>query len=186
VPRASDEGAGHLGSSAGDETALLVRSAQRGDREAYGELYRRFGPLVHGVLLAHAPEDDVRDLVHDVFLHAMSRLATIRDPMAFGAWLAQIARNMAKMKSRSRLKLVSLGESLVSERPSPDAALDAQRVLVALRSLPEAYRETLLLRLVEGMSGGQIAERTGLTPGSVRVNLHRGMEMLRTKLGGAA
>jgi RNA polymerase sigma-70 factor (ECF subfamily) len=40
----------------------------------------------------------------------------------------------------------------------------------------------LILRLVEGMSGQEIAERTGHTPGSVRVNLHRGMQMLREKL----
>jgi RNA polymerase sigma-70 factor (ECF subfamily) len=41
----------------------------------------------------------------------------------------------------------------------------------------------LLLRLIEGMTGPEIAERTGLTPGSVRVNLHRGMQQLRQKLG---
>ena len=56
-------------------------------------------------------------------------------------------------------------------------------VLAAIRRLPEAYRETLVLRLVEGMTGPEIAERTGLTPGSVRVNLHRGMQMLREALG---
>jgi hypothetical protein len=49
--------------------------------------------------------------------------------------------------------------------------------------LPEAYREPLILRLVEGMTGPEIATRTGLTPGSVRVNLHRGMQMLRERLG---
>jgi RNA polymerase sigma-70 factor (ECF subfamily) len=52
-----------------------------------------------------------------------------------------------------------------------------------IRGLPEAYRETLILRLVEGMTGPEIAERAGLTAGSVRVNLHRGMQMLREKLG---
>jgi RNA polymerase sigma-70 factor (ECF subfamily) len=57
-------------------------------------------------------------------------------------------------------------------------------VLATIRTLPEAYREPLLLRLVEGMSGSEIAERTGLTHGSVRVNLHRGMTLLRQKLGG--
>jgi len=48
--------------------------------------------------------------------------------------------------------------------------------------LPETYRETLILRLVEGMTGPEIATRTGLTHGSVRVNLHRGMQQLRAKL----
>ena len=56
-------------------------------------------------------------------------------------------------------------------------------MLEVVRSLPEAYRETLVMRLVEGMSGPEIAARTGMTPASVRVNLHRGMKMLREKLG---
>ena len=60
---------------------------------------------------------------------------------------------------------------------------EAQEIMSAIRSLPEAYRETLVLRLVEGMTGIEIAERTGLKLESVRVNLHRGMELLRQKLG---
>ena len=60
--------------------------------------------------------------------------------------------------------------------------LEAMAVLDAIRSLPEAYTETLVLRLVEGMTGAEIAERTGLTPASVRVNLHRGMKLLRERL----
>jgi RNA polymerase sigma-70 factor, ECF subfamily len=55
-------------------------------------------------------------------------------------------------------------------------------ILTCIRSLPEAYSETLILRLVEGMTGPEIASRTGMTPGSVRVNLHRGMQQLREKL----
>ena len=54
-------------------------------------------------------------------------------------------------------------------------------LLKALRDLPDAYREPLILRFVEGMSGPEIAAHTGLTHGSVRVNLHRGMQMLRQK-----
>ena len=60
--------------------------------------------------------------------------------------------------------------------------LDAERTLAAIRGLPEAYRETLMLRLAEGLTGPEISARTGLTPGSVRVNLHRGMTLLRTAL----
>ena len=60
---------------------------------------------------------------------------------------------------------------------------DALAVLGVIRTLPEAYRETLVLRLVEGMTGPEIAARTGLTAASVRVNLHRGMKQLRERLG---
>ena len=70
--------------------------------------------------------------------------------------------------------------------PSRDAASDlkveAQQALGAIRRLPEAYRETLLLRLVQGLTGPEIATLTGLTPESVRVNLHRGFKLLRETL----
>ena len=59
----------------------------------------------------------------------------------------------------------------------------AAAALAAIRSLPEAYHETLILRLVEGLTGPQIAVCTGLTQGSVRVNLHRGFKLLRESLG---
>jgi len=74
----------------------------------------------------------------------------------------------------------SLEEDAASTRDAD--RLEALAILDAVRALPEAYRETLTLRLVEGMTGAEIAERTGLTPASVRVNLHRGMKLLREKL----
>jgi RNA polymerase sigma-70 factor (ECF subfamily) len=69
------------------------------------------------------------------------------------------------------------------KRRGSASAGEATAILAAIRGLPEAYRETLILRLVEGFTGPEIAERTGLTAGSVRVNLHRGMQMLRERLG---
>jgi RNA polymerase sigma-70 factor (ECF subfamily) len=64
-----------------------------------------------------------------------------------------------------------------------DQVNKAAEILRTVRSLPEAYRETLILRLVEGMTGPEIAAKTGLSHGSVRVNLNRGMHQLREKLG---
>ena len=163
----------------------LVRAAQRGDRGAFAELYGRHGRMVHGILLAHAPRQEADDLVQDVFLAALARMHTLRDPGAFVKWIATIARNRARMLHRATRRLIALPDDL----PDPASASDGERlrseeVLAAIHRLPEAYREPLVLRLVEGMSGAEIAERTGLTPGSVRVNLHRGMKQLREELGG--
>ncbi len=160
--------------------AELVEAARAGDRSAYGRLYDRFAPMVHGLLLARVPRADVDDLVQDVFLQAMRRLAALRSPEAFGGWLAAIARNRARDHWRRGENTVELPAD-VAGAPHPEG--EALAVLVAIRRLPEAYRETLVLRLVEGMTGPEIAERTGLTPGSVRVNLHRGMQLLREALG---
>jgi RNA polymerase sigma-70 factor (ECF subfamily) len=161
--------------------AQLVAAAQAGDRAAYGRLYDRFAPMVYGLLLARVPRSDVDDLVQDVFLQAMRRLSSLRSAEAFGGWLATIARNRARDHWRRGEDTVELPDD-VAGAPHPEA--DALAVLAAIRRLPEAYRETLVLRLVEGMTGPEIAERTGLTPGSVRVNLHRGMLLLRETLGG--
>jgi RNA polymerase sigma-70 factor, ECF subfamily len=160
--------------------ARLVAEARDGNRAAFGHLYDRFAPLVHGVLLSRVLRSDVDDLAQDVFLQAMRRLGSLRNAEAFGPWLAAIARNRARDHWRRGEGTVELPED-VAGAPHPEG--EALSVLAAIRRLPEAYRETLVLRLVEGMTGPEIAERAGLTPGSVRVNLHRGMQMLRAALG---
>ena len=164
----------------------MVLAAQDGDRASFGRLYERYARMVHGVLLAKVPVQDVDDLTHEVFLRALHRLSTLREIGKFGAWLAAIARNMANDYHRRGVPNEVLTDEAPSNEVNPLAtAADedyAARVLEVIRSLPDAYRETLILRLVEGMTGPEIAARTGLTPGSVRVNLHRGMQQLRAKL----
>jgi RNA polymerase sigma-70 factor, ECF subfamily len=160
--------------------ALLVESVRRGDRESFGRLYDLYAPMVHGVLLARVPWGEVDDLVQDVFLVAFKRIHTLREAGAFGGWLAMIARNRAVDFHRRKRATEELPENLAQKVSVDPEAAEALRLI---RTLPEAYRETLVLRLVEGMTGPEIAERTGLTPASVRVNLHRGMKLLREKLG---
>jgi len=157
-----------------------VEAARHGDREAFGRLYEAHAPLVHGILFARLPSGLVDDLVQEVFLIALRRLSQLRDAACFGPWVAAIARNRARDVHRRGVR-----EEALPELPAPDGpSAEALAAVAALRSLPEAYSETLALRLVEGLTGPEIAERTGLTPGSVRVNLHRGMKLLRARLAG--
>jgi RNA polymerase sigma-70 factor (ECF subfamily) len=160
---------------------VLIAAARAGDRSAFGTLYERYVRMVHGLVLARVPHRDVDDIVQDVFMAAFERLPSLRDPAAFGGWLAAIARHRAVDYHRSSPQVAEL-----TDVAGPDLRQheDAYAVLAAIRALPDAYRETLTLRLVEGMTGPEIAQRTGLTPGSVRVNLHRGMRQLRTVLNG--
>ncbi len=163
------------------EDAVLVERARRGDDAAFSSLYARYARIIHAALLARVPRLDVDDLVQDVFLTAWKNLGNLRDPAAFGGWLSMIARNRAADLHRRDVQLVELPADL--QAPGSTAAqTEARAVLDIIRSLPAAYRETLILRLVEGMTGPEIAERTGLTAASVRVNLHRGMKLLREKL----
>ena len=169
------------------EDATWVAAARDGDRAAFGRLYERYARMVHGVLLAKVPVGDVDDLVQDVFIRALRRLSTLRETGSFGAWLTAIARNVANDYHRRSVPEESLTDDASDNEgqvrmSSRDHAGPAAAVLDVVRSLPDAYRETLILRLVEGMTGPEIAVRTGMTHGSVRVNLHRGMEQLRARL----
>ena len=160
--------------------AVLVTAALAGDRDGFGRLYDLYAPLVHGILLARVPRAEVDDLVQDIFLHAYRKLNTLRDRAAFGPWIAMIARNRAVDFHRRTRETVEITDEMGGSNTSDSRAAE---ILELIRSLPDAYRETLVLRLVEGMTGPEIAVRTGLTPASVRVNLHRGMKLLRAKMG---
>lgn len=163
------------------QEALLVRAVRHGDQDAFARLYSLYAPMVHGIVLARVPWSEVDDLVQDVFLVAIKKINSLREDAAFGGWLAMIARNRAMDYHRRKRETEELSDDLASKSHS-ESDREASRVLEVICGLPEAYRETLVLRLVEGMTGPEIAGRTGLTPASVRVNLHRGMKLLREKL----
>jgi len=161
---------------------VLVTAAVRGDQDAFARLYGRFGRVVHGLLAARVPHDVAEDLVQDVFLNAYSHLSDLRDPAAFGGWVCAMARRRAIDHYRRHAVTEPMSDAIASP-DKPDVMADGRRIIAVIHTLPEAYRETLVLRLVEGYSGPEIAELTGLSPGSVRVNLHRGFRLLRDKLG---
>lgn len=145
-------------------------------------LHERYAGMVHGMLLARVPVQEADDLVQDVFVHALGKVRGLRDPDSFGPWLAALTRSFAVRFHRRRRRAAALPDDLAGPDGASADRSEALRVLAAIRGLPEAYRETLVLRLVEGLTGPQIAACTGITHGSVRVNLHRGMRLLREKL----
>src|SRR5712692_389968 len=160
--------------------AKLIEAVLNGEQDCFARLYEMYAPMVHRILLARVPRAEVDDLVQDIFLHALRKLHTLRNAGAFSGWLAMITRNRAMDFYRSSRETVEVTEKTAGAK-SPNRI--AMEILDLIRNLPEAYRETLVLRFVEGMTGPEIASRTGLTAASVRVNLHRGVKMLREKMG---
>ncbi len=159
----------------------LVVAVQGGSRAAFGTLYDRFHRVVHAVVLARVSAADAGDIVQDVFADVWTKLGSLREPAAFPGWLLAMARHRAVDHVRRRQPVFEARDEGVAPPPTVEAA----RALQALRELPDTYRETLIMRLVEGLTGPEIAERTGMTPESVRVHLHRGMKLLRDRLGGS-
>ena len=163
------------------DVPALVRAAQHGDRSAFATLYERYTGMVHAIALSQLRGAEIADAVQETFLRALRKLKTLREAGAFGAWLSTIARNVVHDVERGRE-----AEGFESEEPSFNAPqeneMDAAAARRAIGDLPKAYRETVTLRVLHGMTGPEIARRTGHSAGSVRVNLHRGMKLLREKL----
>ena len=126
------------GDAVGDETRAdelrLIGAARDGDRGAFGALYTLYGRLVHGIVLARVPRTDVEDLVQDVFVQAMQRLASLRDPRAFGGWLAAIARNLATDHLRRAPRLAEMPQDLAA---SSNDRTQALAVLAIIRACPK-------------------------------------------------
>ncbi len=164
------------------DVARCVRQARHGSQQAFSTLYARFSPLVHGILLGRFAPAMADDLTQECFITAFMRLSQLQEDEKFGAWIAAIARRMRPPPEVGKTSDQDVND-VRDGGTAPEEVAEADRILRAITSLPEAYRETLMLRLAEGMSGPEIAALTGLTPQSVRVNLHRGMAKLRAALG---
>jgi RNA polymerase sigma-70 factor (ECF subfamily) len=163
------------------EVASLVHAAQAGDQSAFSELYRRYSGMVRSIALSRLPPDQSSDVVQEVFLRVLRTLKTLRAADAFGTWLGTIARHVVADAERQHRAITGQDqEPLGPETQDEEMRAEAARHAIAL--LPAAYRDTMSLRLIEGLTSREIAGRTGLTAGSVRVNLHRGMKLLRQRL----
>jgi RNA polymerase sigma-70 factor (ECF subfamily) len=176
------------------ESALAVR-AQNGDRAAFEELVRRCSRLVFTRLYVETGSvHQAEDLLQETFLLAYRSLHRLAEPARFRPWLLTITHNVlidaarrdARKKRTSPAATDSPVNAAADSGASPDEAAHQeearQRVLAALRSLPEEYRMPLALRYLTGADYDAIGEQLGLTNGSLRGFLHRGLKMLRDRL----
>ncbi len=175
-----------------DPDELLVSRSRGGDRMAFEELVRRTARAVYArIYLETGDAHRAEDLVQETFLTAWRCVGQMTDPTGFRPWLFSIAhstmvdaqrREMRKKRWGSRAPAEELGKLASAQPPPAEAAAreeSRQRVLGALRSLPEEYRLPLTLRYIGGADYQTIGQELGLTNGSLRGLLRRGMEMMR-------
>jgi RNA polymerase sigma-70 factor (ECF subfamily) len=178
-----------------DSEQTLVESARRGDRAAFEELVRRTSRLVFARLyLETGDPHHAEDLLQETMLTAFRSLGQLTEPAKFRAWLLRIAQNAAidaarrnqRLKRGATVPLPGHDQWRDPAATSPEERLaqdeTRQQVLKVLRSLPEEYRLPLTLRYLAGADYDSIQMQMGLTNGSLRGLLHRGLKMLREEL----
>jgi RNA polymerase sigma-70 factor (ECF subfamily) len=180
------------------DAALAIR-ARAGDRAAFETLLRRHARRVFARLYVATRGDAHRadDLVQETFVRAWQRLADLHEPAKFVGWVEQIAdhalidaaRRIGAIKrggERAKPQAADALDEVPDPRDSPlDRASDAEskrRAIDALASLPEAYRLPLTLRYLNDANYDDMARQLGISNGSLRGLLARGLAMLREKL----
>ncbi|MGA2032140.1 MAG: sigma-70 family RNA polymerase sigma factor [Thermoguttaceae bacterium] len=155
---------------------LLVLRCQAGDEDAFGELVARYQPRLRYYFRRMLPrEDQVDDVLQDVWLAAFRALPRLADPAALAAWLYRIARDKASVQWRKHRPEHPLEVSDLVEEPSCGDEFDHEDALeihAALDRLAPEHREILVLRFLEGMTYEQIAKVTGCPIGTVRSRLY--------------
>jgi RNA polymerase sigma factor (sigma-70 family) len=170
----------------------LVAAVRAGDDGAFEQLYhryqRRIGAYIYGMVHDHGRAEDI---TQDVFMSALRRMRATDTPIAFKPWVYEIAKNAcidAFRRSR-RAEEVSYDADegterlhLVSNGPTPDAAVDTRMSLDHLRGafggLSEAHHQILVMRELEGLSYRQIGEKLGMSRPSVESTLFRARRRL--------
>lgn len=179
----------------------LVRQAQRGDREAFALLIRRFERRVLAVAFAVLADGDAAgDVAQDAFVRAWQRMAELREPGRFGAWLCEITRNLARDTARNRVREARAHAAMVTAGgPSGNGhavsgdALDPalqlarqerdRRIEAALAVLDETSRAAVVLRYYENLGSREIGELLDLSASAVDMRLSRARGELRKLLG---
>lgn len=173
-----------------DTTTLVVR-AQAGDPTALAELVRLYGRRITGfVRLIIRQPDAVEDVTQIVFIKMFRRLASLRDPSVFEAWLFTLARNCGFdfLRARRCRPVLIAFDAGMNQIADPDRPGSTREILASLdRALMQLHPidRTLITQVVAGERYEDIAHRTGLSLASVKVRLHRARHLLRASMADA-
>ena len=183
------------GSRRHDNEASLACKARQGDSEALAQLLDDNWSWLKGLLYNILQDSDaVDEALQNTCLLVVDHISSLREPERFKAWLARVARNvgLAYRQKMSR-RPIQLDELLAAMRPDPEAgrALERlarreehERLLDAVKRLPEKYREVFILKHIENMSYAQIADILEITLTTVQIRLVRARRMIHNRLTG--
>jgi len=166
--------------------ADMIEAVLAGDREAFGELVRRYEGVVHAVAMGVLRDHHAaQDACQESFIAAYRSLAVLRQRDSFGAWIVKLARNEALTLVRRKWPEQPLGD-LSDELPAHqgNGRMDerSRRLLEAVTRLPEDQQAVVMLKYFAGHSIEEISQMTGQPAGTVGSQLHRARERLRERL----
>jgi RNA polymerase sigma-70 factor (ECF subfamily) len=174
---------GHIRSRSALPESQLVERSKHGDRDAFGEIVRRYQAFVYRQAWAYLRDDDAaRDIAQDVFIKAYRSLRYLRGDEALRPWLYRICRNRClNVIRRRRVEGESVHKPVVAGNSDVTLRLTLQR---SISRLDDPYREVVMLRYYNDLTYGEIAGVLGISISNVKVRLFRAKKMLKAMLEG--
>jgi RNA polymerase sigma-70 factor (ECF subfamily) len=173
-----------------DNDSQLVARAQRGDQDAFAELFRRYSDRVFRLalsILGRGFAAEAEDVAQEVFLKVHHALASFRGEAEFGSWIYRITFNQAvNLKARARFRKPHLDDTLLSHaaapEPGPQSLLETSRRDQALsqcmQALPEVYQSALRLYYWLDASVAEVAVLLDVPENTAKSYLHRARQLL--------
>jgi RNA polymerase sigma-70 factor (ECF subfamily) len=174
-----------------DEIVILVDRARLGDRSAYGQLVERFQPGVYALALARLRNPaEAQELVQEVFMHGMTKLAQLRDARCFAGWLRQITVRMAINRQSRHMLRQGADNDVLQNAPGAEASPLDQMVKAeqrdalwaALERLKATDRDTLVAFYIRGHSLKRMSRDFETPLGTIKRRLHVARNRLREQL----
>ena len=167
-----------------DDAALLRAFTERGDRQAMNVLFARHADAAYRVALRCCRNAaDAEDAVQTAFIEVLRHSAKYRGESAVRAWIFGFVVNATRHKAREEgRRAVREERASVSGEVAPDDRATKDAVRHAVQELPEHYRLPVWLHYCEGLSSPEVADALSLSENTVRSQLSRGVEELRTAL----
>ncbi len=166
----------------------LIQRIKQGELDSFQPLYERYLPAVHNRVRYMIPEADIEDVTQEVFIAVLKSLHSFRGESQFGTWLRTLTNyKVAEYYRRHNRKQDPPEAPILEAEQLPDGSSDLvleDRIALrkALGSLPEKYREVILLRFSEGMQFDEIARNMGSNLESVKSTFRRAVAALRRTL----
>jgi len=168
----------------------LVRACQRGDIEAFEQIFRVYrNPVFRLAYRFTGNRDDAEDLTQEIFLKVFENIGSFRYESSFATWLYRIAVNTCMNFQRDKKPAESLGVTDdLGSSVSPEAICERGelqcKIEAEIASLPNPLKIAFLLVVVEGMTYREASEILGLSVDALRMRVSRARQILREKLKG--
>src|SRR5688572_2297343 len=162
----------------------LIDALNRGDVRAFDALYHRYRDWVVRLAVRFTgSEEDALDVLQETFAYVFRKFPGFRLTASMTTFLYPVVKNLSIAARRKRTRMASTD---AVDMPEPVAATDANipreraELAAALATLPDAHREVLLMRFVDGMSLAEVAAALAIPEGTVKSRIHNAIATLRT------